>query len=425
MITVFLSLATFLVSAFAILVLRQYRRVQQRDAARRRIQVYEALNPSVSTLACDPLDHSLYWYPVAFSHEVTYGPGSRPYGFTLLNEPLCLYRVNGGEVVCVLDVCPHRSAPLSLGQITKDGHLECMYHGWQYGAKGQCVYIPSVSKNSKASSLVCARTRPVHEAYGFIWVWPGKRERAHKDLIPHRLFTNVQNGNEPFILSLEYARNLDISYDLMIDNLLDLAHIDFVHDGTMGKRSQASCMLAELMTPSPFHALNKEAVSYKVERHEQSPPYSWDQFSHIHFIPPCFVLLENHGRKNGQMFYHICIILPSGEKKMRLLLQFYRNFARYKWIEYIPGYDFLTYKINQTVVNQDIRLLDRIQKNIEMGAMPFTTTVSSDGPIRAFRRFQANALNKFGEIYMKMGSWTPKKNISTQLEVDIEDLKLE
>ena len=422
-----LSAIIIVIGLLSFLIFRQYHRVQRRDAARRRIQAYQISSISVSTPDCDPFDHSLYWYPVAFSHEVISGPGSRPFGFILLNEPLCLYRRNDGEVVCVLDLCPHRSAPLSLGQISKSGNLECIYHGWQYGANGQCVYIPSVSKGSKIASVVCARTRPVHEQYGFIWIWPGKRELAHKDLIPHGLFTNVQNKDGRYLLSPEYACDLNIPYELMVDNLLDMAHVDFTHDGTMGKRSQASCMRAEHVTPSPYYFVNTEASSFKVERHDQSPPYSWPAFSYTHFIPPCFVLLENHGRKNGQIFHHICIILPSGEHKMRLLLQFYRNFARFKWIEYIPGYDYLTQKVNKSVVDQDILLLNGVQRNIAtMEAKPLGTTVSADAPIKAFRRFQAKTLDKFNTIYVKNGSWSSQKKIGDEtVEVDIEDLKLE
>jgi nitrite reductase/ring-hydroxylating ferredoxin subunit len=146
MLVPFLSVSTSIVGLLSWLIRKQYRRVQQRDIARRRIQPYQSslLSPISKP---DPLDHSLYWYPVAFSHEITCDQ-SQPFGFHLLNEPLCLYRTKDEQVVCVLDRCVHRLAPLSSGRMTKAGNLECIYHGWQYGANGRCVYIPSVSKNS-------------------------------------------------------------------------------------------------------------------------------------------------------------------------------------------------------------------------------------------------------------------------------------
>ena len=267
---------TIVVTLLSCLVLQQYRRVKKRDATRSRIQSHPSTSsPSMSTsFDYDPLDHSLYWYPVAFSHEITCGSG-RPFGFYLLNEPLCLYRRNDGQIICVLDLCPHRSAPLSLGQVTKEGNLECVYHGWQYGANGQCVYIPSVSKNSNTASLICARTVPVHEQYGFIWIWPGKQELANSALIPHRLFDDIQNRNSQFLLSPEDSCYLDIPYDLMVDNLLDMAHVDFTHDGTIGKRSQASCIRSERIVPSPYFSTNTESASFKVQRYEQPLPLSY------------------------------------------------------------------------------------------------------------------------------------------------------
>jgi phenylpropionate dioxygenase-like ring-hydroxylating dioxygenase large terminal subunit len=430
-----LSLSTtVIIGIFSCLVLRQYRRVQKRDATRRRIQPYQpSTSQSLSTFQYDPLDHSLYWYPVAFSHEINCGSG-RPLGFHLLNEPLCLYRTNDGQVVCVLDLCPHRSAPLSLGQITKEGNLECVYHGWQYGANGQCVYIPSVSKKSNTASLICARTVPVHEQYGFIWIWPGKRELANSDLIPHHLFSDVQNINGKFLLSPEDSCYLDIPYDLMVDNLLDMAHVDFTHDGTIGKRSQASYIRSERIIPSPFFSTNSESASFKVTRHEQPKPLSPNEFihfefSHFHFIPPCFIRLEHHGSKQGNLFIQIFIILPSAEKKMRLLLQFYRNFALYKWIEYIPGYDYLAAKFIKKIIDQDVLLLNGIHRNIvEMGAKPLGTIVLADGPIKAFRRYQSRALAKFETIYLKQEAWitsTTKSSGDATNEIDIEDLKME
>jgi phenylpropionate dioxygenase-like ring-hydroxylating dioxygenase large terminal subunit len=411
---------------FSFFVLRQYRRVQKRDATRLRIQIHPSTS-SPTSLKYDPLDHSLYWYPVAFSHEIFCGSG-RPFGFSLLNEPMCLYRRNDGQIICVLDVCPHRSAPLSLGQITKDGNLECVYHGWQFGAHGQCVRIPSVSKTSKTASLICARTVPVHEQYGYIWVWPGQRELANSDLIPHRLFTDLLNENGKFLLSPDSVCGLDIPYELMVDNLLDLAHIDFTHDGMIGKRSEASCIRSERIIPSPYFSTNAESVSFKVQKYEQTPPFPSTEFSHMHFIPPCFVRLDHHGRKNGELIVQIFFIIPTAEKKMRLLMQFHRNFACYKWIEYIPGYDYLADKFVMKIVDQDVLLLNGIQRNIaEMGAKPLGTTVSADAPIKAFRRYQSRALSKFETIYLEKRAWTKLAKINTDEpeEIDIEDLKME
>ncbi|MGH9046741.1 MAG: Rieske 2Fe-2S domain-containing protein, partial [Acidimicrobiales bacterium] len=65
-----------------------------------------------------------------------------PIRAVLLGVPLVLYR-SAGEVVCFVDRCPHRRAPLSLG--TCDGEtLQCAYHGWRFGGDGHCTEIPAL-----------------------------------------------------------------------------------------------------------------------------------------------------------------------------------------------------------------------------------------------------------------------------------------
>ena len=58
-----------------------------------------------------------FWYPVAFSREVT---TEKPYGTRLLDERLVLYRLEDGTVVVAQDLCLHRGAPLSMGHVKQD-----------------------------------------------------------------------------------------------------------------------------------------------------------------------------------------------------------------------------------------------------------------------------------------------------------------
>jgi phenylpropionate dioxygenase-like ring-hydroxylating dioxygenase large terminal subunit len=80
---------------------------------------------------------SRYWHPVAFSHDVT----SAPMSARLLDQDLVVYR-SSQSVVVARDICLHRGARLTLGQIDGD-ELVCAYHGWRYGANGRCTRIPS------------------------------------------------------------------------------------------------------------------------------------------------------------------------------------------------------------------------------------------------------------------------------------------
>ena len=91
------------------------------------------------------------WYAVAFPWQVdgfkspTDAVANRkdkkdmkPFATRLWGEPLVIYRDSNRELVAMTDVCPHRSAPLSMGRV-EDDELVCMYHGWRFGEKGDCV----------------------------------------------------------------------------------------------------------------------------------------------------------------------------------------------------------------------------------------------------------------------------------------------
>lgn len=87
--------------------------------------------------------------------------GKEPHPVEILGMKLVLYRGDDGQVHCLRDSCPHRSAPLSDGSITKiDGHncLVCPYHGWAIDGKGTIQDVPSEErgqwpKSQQASSF--------------------------------------------------------------------------------------------------------------------------------------------------------------------------------------------------------------------------------------------------------------------------------
>src|ERR1700730_13386684 len=78
-----------------------------------------------------------FWLPVMLGSQLQDAP--RP--AVLLGEQLVLARM-AGSVRCFDDICAHRGAALSLGQV-EDSKLRCAYHGWTYGADGACTAIPA------------------------------------------------------------------------------------------------------------------------------------------------------------------------------------------------------------------------------------------------------------------------------------------
>ena len=64
------------------------------------------------------------WQVAAFARELKDAPLAR----TLLGEEVVLFRTASGAPAALLDECPHRLAPLSLGKVV-DGFLQCINSG--------------------------------------------------------------------------------------------------------------------------------------------------------------------------------------------------------------------------------------------------------------------------------------------------------
>ena len=78
---------------------------------------------------------------------------------------------SAGASACgaLLDRCPHRNVPLSLGTVV-GGELECRYHGWQFDCRRPLRLRPGPREATGARRGV--PRLPVREHDGFVWVWP-------------------------------------------------------------------------------------------------------------------------------------------------------------------------------------------------------------------------------------------------------------
>ena len=93
-----------------------------------------------------------------FPAKLTTDGTTKPYATRLWNEPLVVYRDTSDRLVCVTDVCPHRSAPLSMGTV-EDGRLTCFYHGWAFGEGGKCEDVPTQRSNPNGNEEAMGKFR--------------------------------------------------------------------------------------------------------------------------------------------------------------------------------------------------------------------------------------------------------------------------
>jgi phenylpropionate dioxygenase-like ring-hydroxylating dioxygenase large terminal subunit len=327
-----------------------------------------------------------YWYPIELSSKIT---KEKPIGIHLLNEPLVFFRSKDGKINCAQDLCPHRSARLSLGNM-KDGNLECQYHGWQFGIDGKCEKVPAVSKESKFHQDICLNTKPCVESMGLIWVWVGPPKLAHESLIPKYIF---QERNFNGWRMLEFSQDLDLRFDLMIDNLVDAAHLDFTHDGYLGKRENATFVKYEEATEDEYLKANPETISYFVKKPEFVGKSTTN--SQMTFIPPCFIKLRS--KFESGWFMQTIAVIPTTKKTLRILDSFDNNVIPRPIIEFLLPTklgQFFLMRTSNAILMQDYEMLKGINDNTDLNAKVYSKIINADIMIKKYRDWSNEAFKK-------------------------------
>jgi phenylpropionate dioxygenase-like ring-hydroxylating dioxygenase large terminal subunit len=168
-----------------------------------------------------PLDG---WYAAAWAREV----GREPLARRVADEPIALYRTQAGEPVALADACWHRLAPLSMGRLIGDEAIRCPYHGIVYNSNGRCIQMPA-QETLNPSAVV--RSFPVVERHGLVWVWVGDPFAADLDLVP-----DMHQLDHPGWAGAGETIDLNCNFALVLDNLMDLTHEEFIHTSSIGGR---------------------------------------------------------------------------------------------------------------------------------------------------------------------------------------------
>ena len=194
------------------------------------------------------------WWVAAFSDEV----GRVPLARWLLDTPVVLYRTEGGEVVALEDRCPHRQAPLSIGKLSGDA-IECGYHGFQFGADGRCMRVPSMANPPP----IRVETYPVREEGLLVWIYLG--DKACIDQVPPP--PSFPWMIEPGFGVRKGLMPIAANYLLLKENVLDLTHLGYVHASTFG--------IVDWVNP-PQVTTDGDQVSYRQEfiRSPLAPGYA-------------------------------------------------------------------------------------------------------------------------------------------------------
>ena len=162
------------------------------------------------------------WYAVLESGDVK----NKPVAIKRLGQSLVLWRDRDGNLVCMDDRCAHRGAAPSLGRVL-EGEIACIYHGFRYGADGQCKRIPCAGRDAAIPPALKVPTHHVMEKYGIVFLWWGEEPETFPEppwiddipADPRECKTRTE------IWPFNYVRS--------IENQLDSHHWAFVHGSIM------------------------------------------------------------------------------------------------------------------------------------------------------------------------------------------------
>ncbi|HVO89468.1 MAG TPA: aromatic ring-hydroxylating dioxygenase subunit alpha [Casimicrobiaceae bacterium] len=234
------------------------------------------------------------WYVAAYADELSAG---QPLACGVLDEPVVLYRDSAGRPVALEDRCVHRSLPLSLGRVRGD-HIECGYHGLQYDCSGVCVRIPGQETIPRNARI---RAYPAIEQDGLVWIWPGDPGKAAASAIT-RFAWMTRSGWQHTKL---HAR-VQCHYQLVIDNLLDLSHLAFVHASTVGSMELADRAIVKTeRTPTGVRTSRWTLDVAPARTYAQFGRYDCnvDRWQITEFIAPCTLIIRNGSARAGTGAY--------------------------------------------------------------------------------------------------------------------------
>jgi vanillate O-demethylase monooxygenase subunit len=249
------------------------------------------------------------WYAAAWSSEV----GRALLERTLLEQPVVLYRKEDGTAVAIGNRCAHRLAPLSLGKLIGDT-VQCPYHGLRYDSSGRCVLNPHA--DGKIPPRMAVPGYPLAEKHGLIWLWMGDADQADESTIP-----DFSCHTDPALAFVGGVIEMQANYQLITDNLLDLAHGEFVHEGVLSSEAITRSKLQTIEQGTTIYSnrwmpSGAAIPAFAMIFDGYTPGAPVDQWAYMRWDAPAHMLLDvgitgvGQPRGDGAWIYGTDILTP-------------------------------------------------------------------------------------------------------------------
>ncbi|CAI0444862.1 unnamed protein product [Linum tenue] len=287
------------------------------------------------------------------------------------------------------DMCPHRLAPLSEGRIDPAGRLQCVYHGWCFDGSGNCKLIPQAPADGppvQTSKRACVAAYPTIVHHDMVWFWPNS-DPQYKDIIAKEKPPYFPELDDPSFTTVMGSRDLPYGYEVLIENLMDPAHLPYAH--------------FKLGSTQPFKEMRDREGGRPLDfivKTQGIEGFDADGFGYIQFKAPCFLSYRittpagnNKPRKAALIFMSV----PVSPGNSRYIWAFPRNFDI--WVDKVlPRW--MAHMATNIILDSDLYLLHVEERKIkEMGPKNWQKAcflpIKSDALVIGFR----NWFSKYGD----------------------------
>jgi vanillate monooxygenase len=327
------------------------------------------------------------WYAAAEANEVTRQPLSR----LLLGEPVVMYRREDGSAVALEDRCCHRRAPLSKGKVIGD-RLQCGYHGFTFDGGGACVAIPG---QERVPAGLGVAAYPLIERHGFLWIWMGEKAKADPALIP-----DFSRNADPNWATVHERLPIAANYLLVVENLIDLSHVGFVHAKTIGTDDSGAKLAFE--RGADFVKVIREPVEVDTAPHNAKQgmgPRSVLEKT-ITFTPPCHITIDvrttevmpQKPEKNQPMSLGITVLNACTPETESSTHYFWVSARDYQQDD--KQVDVFMRKLTVAAFDEDKDMLEAQERSIALDPAVPTVSVNADQGSVQMRRLMASLLER-------------------------------
>ena len=325
------------------------------------------------------------WYVAAWCDDLTEG---KLLAREIMNEPIVFYRKADLSVVALLDRCPHRFAPLHMGKIVKGDRVQCPYHGLEFDGAGACVFNPHGAQSIPSRARV--RAYATIEKHKAIWIWMGERD-PDCAAVPN---LSVLDNLVPIYETKRDRITIKANYELIVDNLLDLSHVPFLHSGVLGNQDTIQAKITveqdgndvivgreakNVPPPGVFAPL----LPSPVERVDQFSIIRWMAASNLQLFTG--ITMPGKPKEAGTGFYAIHLLTPESDRSTHYF------FTAVRFNVLTEG-DEVNTRIRENISKmrryafeeQDAPVIEAQQRSIDTARVPLDPVVLSVdvGPVR-------------------------------------------